>query len=94
MGSIVASVLGSVVSSVISSAIGGRNRDREESRPAPAAPVTPPQQAARAPDAGATRQNTAAALRGPGTQSSTFLSGDRGVRDDELNLGGNTLLGR
>lgn len=95
MGSIVASVLGSVASAVISSALGG-GRDRDE-RPAPApapAPAAPPPQAARAPDAGVTRQNTAAALKGPGTQAGTFLSGDQGVRDDELNLGGNTLLGR
>lgn len=91
MGSIAASIIGSVVSSVISSAIGG-GRDRDE-RPAPApAPAAP--QAARAPDAGVTRQNTAAALRGPGTQSSTFLTGNTGVNDDQLNLGGNTLLGR
>lgn len=91
MGSIVASVLGSVASAVISSALGG-GRDRDE-RPAPA-PAAPPPQAARAPDAGVTRQNTAAALRGPGTQAGTFLTGNQGIEDDALNLGGNTLLGR
>lgn len=94
MGSIAASIIGSVVSSVISSAIsGGGKKDKDYSAPA-IAPPAPAPQAAKAPDAGVTRQNTAAALKGPGTQAGTFLTGNTGVNDDQLNLGGNTLLGR